>query len=285
MLFQPTTISSREYLGLDAAFGFFNRELFANTLPDVLITLNRKRGAAGYFHNEIFQERDGNRSGHEIALNPDTFRTRTDKEILSTLVHEMVHLWQAVYGKQSRKSYHNRQWAIRMEEAGLIPSDTGKVGGKKTGQSMSHYVEPGGAFDVACDQLLLSGVRIGWESKARPEPKSGPKDYSKVRFCCSTCGMLAWANHNAILACGHCLNMDHVSYLNPPGWEWIPPTHLSPSLLLIGGHPDPEPEFPYRYIRKIRKFLAQGPIKLPNTNIREGADGIGIELKMDAERV
>jgi hypothetical protein len=224
----PSTISSREYLGLDEAFGFFNRELFASTLPDVLITLNRKKGAAGYFWNEVFRERDGERSGHEIALNPDAFRNRSDKQILSTLVHEMVHLRQAAFGKRSRNGYHNQQWASWMEEVGLMASDTGEIGGKKTGQRMTHYIVSGGAFDIACDQLIASGVKIGWETKARETPKSGPKDPSKVRFCCPRCGQLAWANHNAILACGHCLNMDQVSFLSPPGVVGLPPLPLSP---------------------------------------------------------
>jgi hypothetical protein len=35
-----------------------------------------------------------------------------------------------------------------MEEVGLIPSSTGAPGGKRTGQSMSHYIDPDGKFWV-----------------------------------------------------------------------------------------------------------------------------------------
>ena len=52
----------------------------------------------------------------EIALNPATFHDRTAEEILSTLVHEMVHLWQHHFGTPSRASYHNREWAAKMKE-------------------------------------------------------------------------------------------------------------------------------------------------------------------------
>jgi hypothetical protein len=45
--------------------------------------------------------------------------------ILSTLVHEMVHVWQETYGNPSRRGYHNRQWAEKMREVGLQPSSTG----------------------------------------------------------------------------------------------------------------------------------------------------------------
>jgi predicted SprT family Zn-dependent metalloprotease len=44
---------------------------------------------------------------HELALNPDSFIGRTDEMILSTLVHEMVHVWQQTYGKPPRRSYHD----------------------------------------------------------------------------------------------------------------------------------------------------------------------------------
>jgi predicted SprT family Zn-dependent metalloprotease len=54
----------------------------------------------------------------EIALNPRTFIDRTDREIVSTLVREMVHLWQFHFGKPGRRGYHNKQWATKMEEIG-----------------------------------------------------------------------------------------------------------------------------------------------------------------------
>ncbi len=41
-----------------------------------------------------------------------------------------------------------------MERVGLMPSDTGEPGGRKVGQSMTHYIIAGGPFDMACDELL-----------------------------------------------------------------------------------------------------------------------------------
>ncbi|MCS3273396.1 SprT-like domain-containing protein (plasmid) [Bacteroides fragilis] len=76
---------------------------------------------------------------HEISINPD-FMDRPDKDWHSTLVHEMCHLWQEDFGKPSRNNYHNnKQWATKMIEIGLMPSDFGEPGGKTTGQQMTHY--------------------------------------------------------------------------------------------------------------------------------------------------
>jgi hypothetical protein len=51
--------------------------------------------------------------------------------VLSTLVHEQAHLWQHHFGKPGRGRYHNREWAAKMVEIGLIPSATGEPGGKQ----------------------------------------------------------------------------------------------------------------------------------------------------------
>lgn len=50
-----------------------------------------------------------------------------------------------------------------MERVGLMPSDTGEPGGRKVGQSMTHYIIAGGPFDMACDELLTGHFRLsGW---------------------------------------------------------------------------------------------------------------------------
>ncbi len=53
-------------------------------------------------------------------------------DTLSTLVHEMCHVWQHhTPAKKCRGGYHDRVWGAKMEEIGLMPSNTGLPGGKK----------------------------------------------------------------------------------------------------------------------------------------------------------
>src|SRR5262249_7332085 len=91
--------------------------------------------------------------------------------VISTLGHEMAHHWQHIFGKPSRNGYHNRQWAAKMEEIGLMPSDTGEPGGKKTGQRMSDYIIPGGPFEALCAQLIDRRLTIPWGEIAFDPPK------------------------------------------------------------------------------------------------------------------
>src|SRR2546423_2186277 len=157
-------ITLKEYQGFQRAYDFFNRELFAGSLPQVLVTLQRHANTRGYFSPERFKGRVEKAVVHELALNPDTFTGRTDALILSTLTHEMCHVWQETYGNPSRRGYHNREWAEKMREGGLQPTTTGEPGGRETGQAVTHYILPDGKYTKAFAQLSASGYQLHWQS-------------------------------------------------------------------------------------------------------------------------
>src|SRR5262249_32913417 len=158
---EPIAITPVEYTGLQEAYDHFNRELFDGALPEVFITYQRNANSFGYFGADRFLGRVGRTGGrHELALNPDGFVDRSDKEICSTLVHEQVHVWQHVAGKTPSHGYHDKQWAAKMKAVGLQPSSDGMVGGKETGQHMSHYVIAGGVFEQSYDRLAATNWRL-----------------------------------------------------------------------------------------------------------------------------
>jgi hypothetical protein len=64
------------------------------------------------------------------------------------------------FGKPPRNSYHDKQWAGKMRQIGLIPTATGEEGGKETGQKMHHLIEEGGPFQRAFVSLLASQPAI-----------------------------------------------------------------------------------------------------------------------------
>lgn len=192
------------YEALYAAYDHFNTELFESRLPPCILVLARKRNARGYFWAGRWHDRsdeDQTPILDEIALNPDAMG-RTTAEVLSTLVHEMVHLEQEHYGKPG-KTGHNKEWAEWMDRVGLTPSNTGAPGGKRTGRQMTHYIEPDGPFAAAFAALEATGFVLPWASAPQA---AGPKkiDKSKMPFCCPDCGQKAWAKESAALWCGAC---------------------------------------------------------------------------------
>jgi len=198
--------TKRTYDDLTTAYDFFNERLFDGTLPRCLITMQRKNKSYGYFAGGRFGTLDGEEITDEIALNPSHFKKRTTEQNLSTLVHEMVHLWQHHHGKPSRTGYHNKEWAAKMQAVGLIPSDTGAPGGRETGQHVSHYIGAGGAFDRTCAELLALGFAVPYvELWAEGEEKTRKKKAaSKTKYTCPDCGLNAWAKPDVLLRCGEC---------------------------------------------------------------------------------
>jgi hypothetical protein len=199
-------LTPAEYRAFQQAYDFFNRELFGGSLPQVLVTLQRHGRAYGYFSPERFIGRTEKAVAHELAMNPDHFG-RSDEVILSTLVHEMVHVWQKEHGSMPRRGYHDRQWAAKMKDVGLQPSTTGEPGGAETGQSLSHYIIAGGPFARAYAKLAATGFTLRWQSLGE-DPSRKAKRASKTKFTCPECGQNAWAKADALLICGSCYEDD-----------------------------------------------------------------------------
>jgi hypothetical protein len=118
----------------------------------------------------------------------------------------MVHCWQHHFGTPSRASYHNRQWAGKMQEVGLIPTDTGEEGGKETGQTVTHVIAEEGSFQKACIRLLAEHPAILYQDRHSSEQERTRKKKlaSKTKYTCPGCFLNAWAKPGAPLKCGEC---------------------------------------------------------------------------------
>jgi hypothetical protein len=157
--------TDQTYGELQAAFDVFNSELFDNSLPCCIITLQRKARTTGYFSSERFVSTDdGKKFTHEIAMNPE-YMALPVIAVLQVLAHEMCHLWQHCHGQSGRRGYHNKEWGDKMEAIGLMPSGTGKPGGKKTGERMSDYPIEGGKFLKVAASMLDTHYKVSWADR------------------------------------------------------------------------------------------------------------------------
>lgn len=204
---EPTAITMKEYGALEEAFDFLNSKLFDGMLQNVQLVYGRRAHSGGHFAPDRFTYRVGNGGReHELSLNPDAFVGRADEWIVSILLHEMCHLWQHLFGQKKRKnySYHDKEWAMRMKALGLMPSNTGAVGGKETGQRMQHYIVPGGAYQQAFAALAASGWKLNLQSTIIAGGEKKPKK-DKTKYTCPSCGLNMWANiPDADISCNSC---------------------------------------------------------------------------------
>lgn len=235
---KPTEVTYQE---LQLAYDHFNKEIFSDSLPPCLLTLQREKNTAGYFSPERFISRGGERTD-EVAMNPRYFAVVPVEEIMQTLVHEMVHLWQHHFGQPGRRGYHNRQWAAKMDAVGLVPSITGRPGGKRTGDKMSDYIATGGQFERECKRLLTTKFKISWMDRFPGVPSLGapggisapggiavpgpppfdpellalvenadielgtatPNKSNRVKYSCPDCRVNVWGKPELKIVCGEC---------------------------------------------------------------------------------
>ena len=193
------------------AFEYYNAVLFDGCLPSCHLGFGRRRNALGVFYNDLWQKGENQLS--EISLNPD-YLSRKPIDVFSTLVHEMTHLWQAVFGKPGKGNYHNKQFSNKMEELGLITSKTGFPGGDRTGQPMSHYIQNGGryaqAFKAMPKAFLFPWIdknNLGELSNVRGKKLLSKRAIKqrKVTYYCYECKSKVWGKPKLKIICGECM--------------------------------------------------------------------------------
>lgn len=201
----PITVEQTE--SFQNMWNYNNDELFSGELSPCLLNFSRKMKAYGFFAPDRWIQ--GMIVRPEISINPAYLSTRDPIEIVSTLVHEMVHQWQFEFGKPSRSGYHNKQWALKMEEVGLTPSMTGAPGGKKTGQRVSHFVTPGGAFEDAFFDMP-KGFWFPWVCAPEDfgatgaKKRAAAKGKNKIKYVCGGCSTNVWGKGGLQIACVPC---------------------------------------------------------------------------------
>ena len=126
-------------------------------MSECIVNLSRRSRTHGFFVPNLWvshfpEASEPEEHVYEISLNPDHMM-RPSIQWHFTLVHEMVHLWQHENGKPSHLAYHNRQWAVKMLETGLLPTGNGEPDCKMTGQSVSHLIVSGGLFEQVYNSL------------------------------------------------------------------------------------------------------------------------------------
>lgn len=190
------------YQELRTLYDTCNAQFFGATLPACMLLLRPRKSTFGYFQKACWgQAHDTAGQVSAIVLNSTLVHARGDEEMVSTLVHEMTHLWQECYGdKKPAKPYHNREWAAKMVSMGLMPSSTGQPGGKQVGKHMSEFRLDNGAF--AQWYAALAKPCLSWgEFPKLADTKTQEK---KLKYVCPQCEAKAWAHDGARLLCGDC---------------------------------------------------------------------------------
>lgn len=199
---------------LQSAFDHFNTSLFGGTLEPCILKLERLKKYVGMFKPlQWTTDRTATvGSHHEITLDPERLRSKGDKLVLSTLVHEMMH--QCVRAAQFKELgkfkgvSHCNDWCNGMRAIGLTPVIMVKgvaAPDKKTGANATHTIVKGGDFDKAADDLIAkTGFKLDWCLVPKPERKEGKakkKAGVKVKYTCPCCETSFWGKGEIKATC------------------------------------------------------------------------------------
>ncbi len=160
----PTIESYKEF---QDAYEFYNEKLFSSELPDCIITYARIKSSYGYHAGQRWKNQDGGYTD-ELAINPTYVPQRTVEQTLSTLVHEMCHVWQDHFGTPGRGRYHNKEWAEKMKAVGLQPYNT-KNPDRETGDTVTHKIISGGIFEQYTKSLIEKKFSFSWVERLETE--------------------------------------------------------------------------------------------------------------------
>lgn len=123
------------------------------------------------------------RNGFGLKENININRCHLDRplwEILSTLLHEMCHSWQNLYGKPSISWFHNKEFKLKMSEMGIIVNNRG------------YHLRVADPFVFFLEK---HGLKFGYPRNSdgfiRVPQKNKPKGRSKLKKWGCLCGQTA----------------------------------------------------------------------------------------------
>jgi hypothetical protein len=203
---------------LEAAFDMLNRVYFNGKLPPVVITIQSSPRAYGHFTlGKVWQ--DNKDSYHEINIAAEHL-SRPIENVMSTLLHEMVHLHCSVNRipeTSQNGRYHNKCFKHEAEARDLHIEHVRYHGYTKTTPT-ARFVEvlKENGFYGSIERFRAGYIPIGGnsggdgagagdnEGKDGKPAGSGKKKTSTRKYVCS-CGVSVRATKDVNIICGDCM--------------------------------------------------------------------------------
>lgn len=187
---------------LQAAFNAINRDFYGGELEKVIITVKegRKEGTLGTFCTAKEWIQNG-KARHEINISANYIGQRTVVQTITTLMHEMVHLYnfQNSIKDTSRSGlYHNKKFKQTAEAHGLEIQFADDIG-----WSLTTPTKQTAKWIAENIPIKSFGVYKQVADKAS-SGKINTKQ-SMVKKVCPCCGNIARVTSEYKLICGECM--------------------------------------------------------------------------------
>lgn len=197
-------------------------------IPQVVFAINNKCRSCvvAYVQADALYDKKTDTKLQYMGINPD-YLDRPIGEIVSTICHELCHVYEHAYIHIPRGGYHDKQWAELMRDCGLEPK---YLNSSKT--AVSHTIIKDGEFDKFVSEFVekygadyFNIVSYSAEIKRRtrkelglgdeeddgdtPKPDNADKpikkyNRNKIKYTCRSCGMKVWGKSGLSIHCNEC---------------------------------------------------------------------------------
>lgn len=179
--------------------------------PKIVLALNNRCSScvvAFVAPDYLFDKKDEEKVQY-LAINPK-YMQRDISDIVSTLCHELCHVYEVAYIHIPRGGYHTKAWCDLMRECGLEP-----VFNNKSKTSVTHKIIEGGAFEEFCKKfdndffsiveysqdMSSSGSEGGADNADKPVKKY---NRNKIKYVCPECDAHVWGKAGLNIYCNDC---------------------------------------------------------------------------------
>ena len=197
---------------LEKLFRMLNADFFDGQLDTPVITIQSTPRAYGHFTVSPIWAVKGEDKKHEINIGAGTL-DREIEYIITTLVHEMVHMYNNTVLKIQDCSrggtYHNKQFKATAESVGLIVTKSDKYGWAHTEPSdgLLEWIIENDIQEIKMNREEPHGIRVtGGNATGNGSeiPLTGSKSHSR-KYVCPCCGAIVRATKQVNIICGDCL--------------------------------------------------------------------------------
>lgn len=206
---------------LDRLFDLFNGHYYAGKIKKPVITIQtngKDRGVMGWCTlDKIWKDHAANEYYYEITICSE-YLYRDIREICSTLLHEMAHLYNVQYDIKDTsrgRTYHNKRFKQTAEDHGLIIEYSERIG-----WSSSALNDEARAFvEENANKEVFVLTRARHAAPKPPQPPTGGEEgtagtdggeeaakpkQSTRRYICPSCGCIIRATKEVRVICGDC---------------------------------------------------------------------------------
>lgn len=200
---------------LEKAFNLLNADWFDGRLETPIITvIPTPRAYAHYTTVNVWNTANGGRREINVASGS---LDRSLEEIIASLMHEMVHMWNDmilnIQDTSRNGSYHNRLFAIEAEKHGLTVEKSSKYGYAFTSCDDSLYewviahADTLREIEMCRSNIWHNAGGIGGKATNGGAPASTSGNSHSRKYICPKCSNSVRATKTVNIICADCMEL------------------------------------------------------------------------------